>query len=97
MANRFDPFDTEIRGCFCPLCMTLASAHARHMLSALSAASDALFAALEAGTHTAQGPRGSLIKGRGYQSSGGFMASGMGLGVTPGGVTGSTYRRSSRG
>ena len=93
MAGRFDPYNDEIWGCFCPLCMALASAHARHLPSALSAASDVLFAALEAGTHTKQGPRVRLTKGRSYQSSGGFMQSGMGLGVTPGGVTGSTYHR----
>lgn len=87
--NRFDPYDSEIRGCWCALCMTLASAYNRGGAHALTAASDALFAALEAGTHRKSGPKVSLSKERCIRPTGrSFMQTGMGLGVTLGGVTG---------
>lgn len=91
MKSRFDPYNDEIWNCWCSLCMDLASAHTRHIPSALDAASDVLFEALEAGTHKHQGPRVSLVKWdpSKYRKSGWEMREGLGIGVTIGGVTGS--------
>lgn len=107
-ALNFKPFDRELSGedgmgCHCGLCNELKYAHARH--EDLDPYSRALHAALTAGTHVhvswtewtdklranrTGGERGYM--GRGYQTSGSFMKSGTGIGVTPGGITGSTYR-----
>lgn len=85
--NRFDPYDSEIRGCWCALCMALASAHQRG--SYTQPESDALFAALESGVHRKAGPRVSLSKERCVRPTGrSFMQTGTGIGVTLGGVTG---------
>lgn len=96
VANRFDPYNDEIWGCWCVLCKALASAHARHTPSALDEASDALFNALESGSHKHEEPRVSLTKWDPlkYRDDGWKMREGLGVGMTPGGVTGSTRRRS---
>ena len=62
--NRFDPYDSERWGCFCPLCMELARVACTHIPSAVNAASDALYLALTEGRHRKQGPKVSLTKER---------------------------------
>lgn len=98
MANRFDPYHDELWNCWCPLCMELAGAHTAHIPSALDAASEALFVALAAGTHRRQGPRVSLTKWNplSVRDDGWKMREGLGIGVTPGGVTGGGRRRQTR-
>jgi len=94
MASRFDPYNDDLWNCWCDLCMALARAAAHHIPSELAAASDTLFAALEAGTHTKRGPRGSRTERDPlkYRSDGSFMREGLGIGMTPGGVGGSARR-----
>lgn len=96
MAGRFDPYNDEIWGCFCPLCMKLARAAVAR--TGLDEASDALFSALEDGTHRHEDPHVSLVKRNpmNYRSDGSDMREGLGIGMTPGGVTGSTRRGASR-
>ncbi|PKA37935.1 hypothetical protein [Streptomyces sp. SM8] len=98
MANRFDPYNDELWNCWCPLCTDLASAHTRHIPSALDAASEALFRALEAGVHVHMKPRVSLTKWEPlkYRDDGWKMREGLGIGVTPGGVTGGGRRANAR-
>jgi hypothetical protein len=104
----FSPFDDELSGedgmgCHCDLCNQLKYAHGRH--ENLTQHSAALYAALLAGTHVhvswtewtdklrANHVGGDLgCNGRGYVSAGSFMKSGTGIGMTPGGITGSTHR-----
>ncbi|MBT2412684.1 hypothetical protein J7I94_19315 [Streptomyces sp. ISL-12] len=99
MANRFDPYNDEIWGCWCVLCKALASAHARHIPSALDEASDALFNALESGVHRHEEPRVSLVKWdpAKYRNDGWQLREGLGIGVTTGGVTGSVRQHAVRG
>ncbi|MFF9118351.1 hypothetical protein ACF09Y_22575 [Streptomyces massasporeus] len=102
----FKPFDRELSGedgmgCHCELCNQLKYAFGG--LEDPAPHSAALNDALLSGKHVhvswtqwtdklrANKPGGE--RSRGYQASGSFMASGMGVGVTPGGVTGSTYRK----
>lgn len=94
MKSRFDPYNDEIWGCFCPLCMALAGAHVRGIPSGLGDASDELFKALENGTHKHEGPHVSLVKfdPRKYRSDGWQMREGAGIGMTPGGVTGAVRK-----
>jgi len=95
MKSRFDPYDSEIRNCWCPLCVALARAGQSHLPSRVNAASDDLFEALELGQHTKRGPKARLIKGfdaRKYRDDGSDMREGLGIGVTLGGVTGSVRR-----
>ncbi|MFE9286615.1 hypothetical protein [Streptomyces olivaceus] len=101
----FSPFDDELSGkdgmgCHCSLCNDLKYAHGRH--DYLLPYSAALHAALVAGTHVhvSWGEWTEKLRsnapsrtGRGYQSAGSFLASGTGIGMTPGGITGSTYRK----
>lgn len=95
MRSRFDPYNDELWNCWCLVCMALASAHARHIPSALDAASEALFEALESGTHVHEGPHVSLTKWEPLKcrSDGWQMREGTGIGMTPGGVTGGGIRR----
>jgi hypothetical protein len=95
VASRFDPYDDELWNCWCRVCMGLARAHASHIPSALDAASEVLFKALEAGEHTHCGPRVSLTKWEPlkYRDDGWQMREGTGIGMTLGGVTGSGRRR----
>ncbi|HLL34173.1 MAG TPA: hypothetical protein VK545_09840 [Streptomyces sp.] len=99
MGSRFDPYDSELRNCWCPRCKALANAHARHIPSALDDASEDLFKALKAGTHRHEGPRVSLTKWdpMKYRNDGWQLREGLGIGVTTGGVTGSVRRHASRG
>jgi hypothetical protein len=107
-AMDFSPFDRELSGedgmgCHCALCNALKYAHGRH--ENLTPHSQALHAALTDGTHVhvswpewtdklrANHIGGDIgCNGRGYQSAGSFMKSGTGIGMTPGGITGSTHR-----
>ncbi|MFI2354727.1 hypothetical protein ACH5AG_08570 [Streptomyces anulatus] len=91
MASRFAPYYDDLWNCWCLLCVDLANAHVRHIPSALDTASEALFAALEAGVHVHQKPRVSLIRrpGRDHRNDGWQMREGLGIGVTPGGHMGS--------
>lgn len=94
MASRFAPYYDQLWNCWCPICMDLANAHVSHLPSALDAASDALFIALEAGTHRHEKPRVSLIRrpGREHRNDGWQMREGLGIGTTPGGHMGSDRR-----
>ena len=99
----FTPFNRDLSGedgmgCHCELCNALKYAVGRREDPAPHSA--ALYDALISGRHehvswtdwTDKLRANHTDEGRGFQSSGSFMASGMGLGMTPGGVTGSTYR-----
>ncbi|MGK5533331.1 hypothetical protein [Streptomyces sp. URMC 129] len=84
--NRFDLYESEIWGCFCPLCMALASAALRGG-AAWQGPSDALYAALTSGTHRKQAPRVSLSKVRTYRPQmaadvRALFREGTGIGVT---------------
>jgi hypothetical protein len=90
----FKPFLRDITGCCCDLCNALAHAVSLPQGDWVPR-SNTLFDALVAGTHVyrshdewAEKLRADSTGGPGYQSSGGFMKSGLGLGLTPGGVTG---------
>jgi hypothetical protein len=90
----FEPFTAQITDCCCDLCNALAFAVSLPQ-GAWVPHSNTLFDALTAGTHAFRSRtewteklRANSPGGRGYQNSGGFMATGLGLGVTPGGVTG---------
>ena len=105
----FAPFAQELSGedgmgCHCPLCNELKYAHGRH--ANLAPHASALYDALLAGKHVHvswtewteklranrtgdDGP--ACYRDRDAVRS--YFRSGMGLGVTPGGVTGSTYRK----
>lgn len=98
------PFDRELAGedgmgCHCLLCNELKYAHGRHEY--LAPYTSALHAALLAGKHvhvswtewTEKLRANTTGNGRGYQTAGSFMASGTGIGMTPGGISGSTYRK----
>ena len=82
--SRFDPYNDELWNCWCPLCMDLVRAHQRHIPSAMDAASQALFEALESGAHTHSGPRVSLTKWDPtvYMNDGWQLREGTGIGVT---------------
>ena len=105
----FTPFDRELSGqdgmgCHCDLCNQLKYAHGRH--ANLMPHANALYDALLSGQHVHvswtewtdklranrtgdDGP--SCYRDRDAVRS--YFRDGMGLGVTPGGVTGSTYRK----
>lgn len=104
----FAPFDRELSGedgmgCHCDLCNEAKYAHARH--ANLRPYSEALHAALVAGTHVhvswtewtdklranRTGDDGPACY-RDRDAIRSYMRGGMGLGMTPGGITGSTYR-----
>lgn len=100
----FSPFDDELSGkdgmgCHCPLCNELKYAHSRH--ENLAPHTAALHAALLAGRHAHVGwtewtdklRANRVDNGRGYVTAGSFMRSGTGIGMTPGGITGSTHRK----
>lgn len=93
MRSRFDPYDEELWNCWCPLCMALAGAALRGT-GPSSRASEDLFEALESGRHRHQGPNVSPTKfdPRSVRDNGWQMREGTGIGVTPGGVTGSVHR-----
>lgn len=92
--SRFEPYYDEIDFCWCPLCTELARAHCHHTPSVVDEASEALFKALERGTHKHEGPHVSLVKfdARKYRNDGSEMREGLGIGMTPGGVTGSVRK-----
>lgn len=83
MAGRFTPYFDEIDFCWCPLCEELSRADCSHIPSRLDAASDALFKALEEGTHKHEGPRVSLVKWdpMKYRNDGWQMREGLGIGI----------------
>ena len=102
----FKPFDRELAGedgmgCHCELCNQLKYAVAR--LEDPAPHSAALNEALLSGQHVhvswtdwtekLRANRAGNEPSRGYQTAGSFMASGTGIGVTPGGITGSTLRK----
>jgi hypothetical protein len=93
------------KGCHCDLCNDLKYAANKHAGRDWVPLSNILYDALLAGTHAhrswtewtdklrANHVGGDLsCNGRGYQSAGSFMKSGTGIGMTPGGITGSTHR-----
>jgi len=100
----FTRFEDQIAGedgmgCHCDICNPLKYEASRPMGRTLPF-TQALWDALVAGTHVhvswdewAEKLRANSTGGRGYQSSGSVMMNGIGAGVTPGGVTGSGYRR----
>lgn len=103
----FGRFEAELTGdgspncCCCDLCNAVA--HAVSLpLGDRATPTIALYDALLAGTHAfrswdewVEKLRANPNYGRGFQSSG-SLTDGIGAGVTPGGVTGSGYRRLTR-
>lgn len=91
MPGRFAPYYDQLWNCWCPLCMAVANAHVHHIPSALDAASEELFKALEAGAHTHEKPHVSLTRWdpMAHRNDGWQMREGIGIGVTPGGHMGS--------
>jgi hypothetical protein len=93
----FTPFESEIAGengmgCHCELCNQLKYAVSLPQGDWVPL-SNTLYDALLSGTHAfrssdewAEKLRADSPGGRGYQTSGSFMASGMGMGVTLGGI-----------
>lgn len=105
----FAPFDRELSGddgmgCHCDLCTALKYAHGRH--ANLTPYSEALHAALVAGTHAhvswtewtdklranRAGDEGPACY-RDRNAIRSYMRDGMGLGVTPGGINGALARK----